>query len=225
MKVVGHGRAITEEHYLKENRLDDVANVARMVDRLSTPVSDPWGAEALVPRRSTPVSPVSDPWGAEALFPRRSTPVSRPLDAEALRQREATRRLGLSPENVWGTEHPDCAKTASWQRRRWTKTELDIIGTANYYYCSCYYPPPPPPLPSIGEYYQKLLVTCREQKLPEEKFLVRVAKKIKDAIVSDPKNRPFFMYRHIMDSGRLRAGLDAYLKRLRPQISRKRKGV
>jgi len=154
MKVVGHGRAITEEHYLKENRLDDVVNVARMTDRLSTPVSDPWGSEALVPQHSTPVSdpwgsealvpqhstPVSDPWGAEALVHRRSTPESRSLDAEALRQREATRRLGLSPENVWGTQHPDRAKTGSWQRRRWTKTELDIIGTTNYcyYYCSCY---------------------------------------------------------------------------------------
>jgi len=134
MKVVGHGRAITEEHYLKENRLDDVVNVARMTDRLSTPVSDPWD---LVPQHSTPVS---DPWGAEALAHRRSTPESRSLDAEALRQREATRRLGLSPENVWGTQLPDRAKTGSWQRRRWTKTELDIIGTTNYcyYYCSCY---------------------------------------------------------------------------------------
>ena len=158
MKVVGHGRAITEEHYLKENRLDDVVNVARMTDRL---MSDPWGAEARAPRHPTPVSPWGaearrstpvpppwgaearrstpvSPWGTEALTPRRSTPEPCPLDAEALRQREATRRLGLSPENVWGTEHPDCAKTASHQRRRWTTTELDIIGTANYYYCSCY---------------------------------------------------------------------------------------
>jgi hypothetical protein len=38
MNVVGHGRAIMEEHYLKENRMDDVENILQMNERRASPM-------------------------------------------------------------------------------------------------------------------------------------------------------------------------------------------
>lgn len=55
--------------------------------------------------------------------------------------------------------------------------------------------------------------------------MARAAKKIRDGIMRDPNNRPFFVFRHIANSGRVRAGLDAYLRERYPQLTRKRKGI
>lgn len=55
--------------------------------------------------------------------------------------------------------------------------------------------------------------------------MIRMAHKIREAIKNNPEYRSFFMFRHIETSSRFRAGLDAYLKKTKPDLFRKRKGT
>lgn len=101
MNVVGHGRAVTEEHYLKENRMTDVENIYRMTDRLSNQSSTPSTPAFM---RSILPSTVNN---TPAPTTPSLTPTRASLDIDAYRRIEAERRLLLAPHLSWGQLHPD----------------------------------------------------------------------------------------------------------------------
>lgn len=93
MKVVGHGRAVTEEHYLKESRMADAESIYLMQERLRVASAS-----------STPSTP-----SRPSILPSIPSPIPTrvSIDINEYRKNEADRRLLLAPHLSWGQLHPD----------------------------------------------------------------------------------------------------------------------
>ena len=106
MNVVGHGRAIMEEHYLKENRMDDVENIFQMNERRTSPMPT---YPVFQERNQYVIQYLVDVFIYLFLFgvsvPRMHSQING-RDVDSIRKQEAARRLELSPYVIWGPQHP-----------------------------------------------------------------------------------------------------------------------